>query len=169
LTTPSFHHDHLKAQSSNSFTNNERDLVALTGYSSNTTPVFINTDDIFACTPTEYATPTFCNFLSTFDKPINDLITITAVKTHFHCIQKAISLPPCLAHHITAPNTWNNSWELLHLIIKDIVGNAKWWVPVTVGKLNDKTDEAKQAEEDKAAMFASWDYSLLLLPILISL
>jgi hypothetical protein len=54
-----------------------------------------------------------------------------------------------VAHHITAPETWNSSWELLHLIIKDIVTNAKWRVPITVGELNKETDEAQQVEADK--------------------
>jgi hypothetical protein len=165
----SFHHDHLKAKPTSNFASKDRTLIALTGFSSTATPVFLDTNNIFACTDTEHATPTFRDFLNMADKSIDDLKDIPITETHRHRIRKTIPIPPRLAHHITAPETWNSPWELLHLFIKDIVGNAKWRVPITVGELNEETDETKQAEEDENAMFASWEYSLPLLPILISL
>jgi hypothetical protein len=165
----SFHHDHLKATATSNITSKDRALIALTGFSSTATPVFINMDDAFACTESEYATPTLRDFLSTFDKPIDDLKSITAVETHRHRIRKSIPIPPHLAHHITAPSTWSSSWDLLHLFIKDIVRNATDPTPTAADPINEVDEDSTPNEEPVIITQDSWDYALPLLPILISL
>lgn len=100
----SFHHNHLNANPNIGLSNKERSLIALTGYTSTATPIFLDIDSIFACTDTKCATPTFRDFLSTFDKPIEELQNITAVDTHHHRKCKAVPIPPrCPSHH----RTWN--------------------------------------------------------------
>jgi hypothetical protein len=166
----SFHHDHLKASTSTNFTNKDRNLIALTGFSSSATPVFINMDDAFTCTPTTYPTPTLRDFLSTHDKPIEDLKTITAVENHCHHIRKTIPLPPHLAHHITAPETWSSSWELLHLLIKDIANKTSEKTPIIIEEPNDNENDPIQADDtDDSTSVDSWDHALPYLPLFISL
>jgi hypothetical protein len=113
-----FHHDHISPPKHFTHTNH-RKCIALSGFQQTAIPIFLDMDDLFACTPQPHATPTLLDFISYHDKSTADLMTIPVMDTNLTHIRKAIPIHPHFFHDVINKE-WKSPWDLLHLLIKTI-------------------------------------------------
>jgi hypothetical protein len=115
--TPSFFHQSLGLTFGNT---GPAKCIALTGFQPPAVPIYFNLEKLQSKSTDSVPLPSILSFMSTHDRPIDDLKAITITEDNKHHVRHAILLPPYLAQSILANNQSYDPWHILHLVIKAI-------------------------------------------------
>jgi hypothetical protein len=129
--------------------------IALTGFSSQAFPVYIDLDRLLSKTPDAVPTPSLDTLMSFHNKPIDDLIALNPTNDWNNTqVRRAIVLPPSL-YTTVLDEPWDNSMELLHRTIK------------LIASFKDDNDTIIDLDDDQEP--GEWDFALDFTEILLTL